>query len=223
MVLGHFRIFGVLVSATTTLVGEEPRDHVVLRTVKAPVVDKLTDDERQDRAKTTHVCDQIEDGVTASRVNLQVPVALYRDFKLGGVVLLVAPVWKLYKVKDSIVALLSELSEVKKFILQDQLRLRDHEGLGHGLVRVNAQPDSLTLPHHSLLAELVRSEVRLIGVKQQEAVLEIRENLLVAKAVIAFAPPQLHVELPGSLRVVVSHDVHVFFVYAEKLAPVEVY
>ena len=211
-----------MVSTSAALVGEEPRDHVVLGTVEAPIVDKLTDDESQDGAKTTHVCDQIEYGVTASRVNLQVPVALYRDFKLSGVVLLVAPVWKLYKVKDSIVALLSELSEVEKFVLQDQLRLRDHEGLGHGLVRVNAQPDSLTLPHHSLLTELVRSEVRLIGVKQQEAILKVRKNFLVAKAMIAFAPLQLHVELPGSLRVVVSHDVHVFFVYAEKLAPVEV-
>ena len=120
-------LFCFLISRTAilifALVSEETGDHVVLRAVEAPVVDKLADHKSHDGPKAPNIRNQVEQCVAASRVDLQVQVTLKRDLKLGSILFLLALIRLFFESEYVVLLLHGQICKVEQLVLEDQLSL----------------------------------------------------------------------------------------------------
>lgn len=105
------------------LVSEETGDHVVLRAVEAPVVNKLADHKSHDGPKASNIRNQVEQCVAASRVDLQVQVTLKRDLKLGSILFLLALIRLFFESEYVVLLLHGQICKVEQLVLEDQLSL----------------------------------------------------------------------------------------------------
>lgn len=124
--------------AISALVSEETGDHVVLRAVEAPVVDKLADHKRHDGPEATNIRNQVEYCVAAPRVDLQIQVTLKRDLKLGSIFFLLTLIGLFFESKYVVLLFHGQVCKVEKVILEDQLGLGDHKRLDDRHERVDS-------------------------------------------------------------------------------------
>ena len=129
-----------------------------MRRIEAPLVDELADDEHEDGAQTAHVCDQVEQGVTASSQDSQVQIALKCDVALCSIGFLVAFIWQRLDIENGCVHIQGRVSEIEKHVLQIELRLLQFERSSDWVIGVDSDPVTTALLLDSLIVVAIRNE-----------------------------------------------------------------
>ena len=146
------------VGPTAAFLDEQLLHHVVLRRIEAPLVDELPDDEHQDSAQATHVGNQVEQGVTASRQDSQVQIALKSDVGLRAIIFLVAFNWQRLDIKNGRINTQGSIGEIEKQVLQIELRLLDFKRSSDWVVRVDSYPVATALLLDSFFVVAIRDK-----------------------------------------------------------------
>ena len=198
---------------------EQLLHHVILRRIEAPLVNELTDDEHQDSAQATHVGNKIKQGVTASRHDSQVQIALKSDVELRAISFLVAFHWQWLDIENCLINTQGRIGEIEKQVLQIELSLLHFERSSDWVVRVDSYPVATALLLDSLFVVAIRDEPWLVLQDIKELVSEEFCDILLGRTTLSLASLQLDVKLSSCFWVIVAWDFEFFLIDAKELFP----